>query len=476
MDRTMKRPLAAGLGAVIAGAAAAVLVPTSAQAAENVDSSFNVGCTIHPDQGYGSSDDPAGVSFDGVQNDVSASPALHTITGSSLSTYATGTGHSGEDCGVTGSYRDLLTVGAGSSGLVAGTEVPVQITVRLDADLAAQWGSDPFQTRSDYSVTTSVTSLDDCEFDGESNRCDTPLSFGENHEHYIYWSPPDFWRPHASVDAQAERSYHFTTNAGTELGDYVREVEEVLCEPFPCAASVHADPPEAEVFTGTATLVVGDRYSIAGYMNLFTQAYDSVDARGSATVEELSLSITPASGFEGVQLAYASAGGGEAPDTVAPVVSGATDVTVASTNGTDAVVGWTATAVDDRDGPVAVTCDPPSGSTFPVGATTVTCVAADQAGNTSEVRFVVTVTAPDPMVLLGERLTAITVPQGIRNALRAKYDDAVARFEAGDIAGGCEALGALGNQVSAQTGKKISTADAALLQAAVAAARAANDC
>jgi hypothetical protein len=476
MNRTTKRPLAAGLGAVIAGAAAAVLVPTPALAAENVDSGYNVGCTIHPDQGYGSSGDPAGVSFDGVQNEVSASPVLHTITGSSLSTYVTGTGHSGEDCGVTGSYRDLLTVGAGSSGLAAGAEVPVQVTVRLDADLAAQWGSDRFQTRADYSVTTSVTSLDDCSSDGEGRWCATPLSFGASHEHYIYWSPPDFWRPHASVDAQAERSYHFTTNAGTDLADYTREVEEVLCEPFPCTASLHADPPEAEVFTGTATLVVGDRYSIAGHMNLFTQAYDSADARGAATVEELSLSITPASGFEGVQLAYASGGAGEAPDTVAPVVSGVTDLTVASTNGTDAVVGWTTTAEDDQDGPVAVTCDPSSGSTFPVGRTTVTCVADDQAGNTSEVRFVVTVTAPDPMVLLDERLAGIAVPDGIRNALRSKYDDAVARFEAGDSAGGCEALVALGNQVSAQAGKKISTADAAMLQTSIQDARPADDC
>ena len=473
MNRKVNRRLAAGVGAVIAGAAGAVLVPTAAQAEEHVDSGYNVGCTIHPDQGYGSSGDPAGVSFDGEHNDVTASPVLHTITGSSLATYVTGTGHSGEDCGVTGSYSDLLTVGAGSSGLPLGAEVPVQITVRLDADLAAQWGSDPFQTRAEYSVTTSVTSLDDCTFDGEGYRCDRPLSFGESHEHYIYWSPPDSWRPHASVDAQAERSYHFTTNAGTDLSDYVREVEEVLCEPFPCTASPHVDPPEAEVFSGTATLVVGDRYSVDGYMNLFTQAYDSADARGSATVEELSLSITPASGFEGVHLAYASGGGGT-PDTVAPVVSGATDITVASTNGADAVAVWTATAEDDQDGPVAVTCDPPSGSTFPVGQTTVTCTAGDLAGNTTQVRFVVTVT--DPLVQLGEALAGIAVPNGIRNALQAKYDHAVGSFQAGDTAAGCGALRALGNHVSAQSGKKVSAADAATLQTMIRDARAANDC
>jgi hypothetical protein len=38
-----------------------------------------------------------------------------------------------------------------------------------------------------------------------------------------------------------------------------------------------------------------------------------------------------------------------------------------------------------------VVCDPPSGSTFPKGATTVTCTASDAAGNTNTCTFDVTV-------------------------------------------------------------------------------------
>ena len=38
-------------------------------------------------------------------------------------------------------------------------------------------------------------------------------------------------------------------------------------------------------------------------------------------------------------------------------------------------------ATDDRDGVRPVTCNPPSGSLFPVGQTTVTCTAKDKAGN-----------------------------------------------------------------------------------------------
>ena len=41
-------------------------------------------------------------------------------------------------------------------------------------------------------------------------------------------------------------------------------------------------------------------------------------------------------------------------------------------------------AVDVVDGDVDVTCDPPSGSLFAIGATTVGCSASDTRGNTAE--------------------------------------------------------------------------------------------
>jgi hypothetical protein len=47
------------------------------------------------------------------------------------------------------------------------------------------------------------------------------------------------------------------------------------------------------------------------------------------------------------------------------------------------------TALDAFDGPVPVTCSPASGSTFPVGKTTVRCAASDLAGNTATDTFTV---------------------------------------------------------------------------------------
>ena len=83
-------------------------------------------------------------------------------------------------------------------------------------------------------------------------------------------------------------------------------------------------------------------------------------------------------------------------DSTAPVVTVA-DVSAEATSADGAVVSYDANAVDAVDGPIGVVCDLPSGSTFPLGETTVTCEATDNAGNTGTASFTVTVvdsTAP----------------------------------------------------------------------------------
>ncbi len=82
-----------------------------------------------------------------------------------------------------------------------------------------------------------------------------------------------------------------------------------------------------------------------------------------------------------------------AEDTAAPTISCPADISVpeSSSAANSATVSYSVTASDDS-GAVAVDCDPPSGSTFPVGTTQVRCTAADQVGNTAECNFNVTVT------------------------------------------------------------------------------------
>lgn len=79
-------------------------------------------------------------------------------------------------------------------------------------------------------------------------------------------------------------------------------------------------------------------------------------------------------------------------DTTAPVISTPADITVDATSADGAEVEYSATAVDDVSGDVDVTSSVPSGSTFPIGTSTVTLTAQDDYGNVATSAFSVTVT------------------------------------------------------------------------------------
>jgi hypothetical protein len=86
-------------------------------------------------------------------------------------------------------------------------------------------------------------------------------------------------------------------------------------------------------------------------------------------------------------------------DTTAPVLTLPSPITTEATSAGGAAVTFTASATDETDGAVPVSCTPPSGSTFPVGTTTVNCSAQDAAGNVGSGAFTVTVTDSQPPVL-----------------------------------------------------------------------------
>src|ERR1051325_11620746 len=70
------------------------------------------------------------------------------------------------------------------------------------------------------------------------------------------------------------------------------------------------------------------------------------------------------------------------------------DITAAATSPSGAVVTYSDTTSGGCDPSPAVNCNPPSGSTFPIGTTTVTCTATDPCGGSATCSFTVTVTAP----------------------------------------------------------------------------------
>jgi hypothetical protein len=91
------------------------------------------------------------------------------------------------------------------------------------------------------------------------------------------------------------------------------------------------------------------------------------------------------------------------PLTDPPTILGATSQVVEATGPGGAVVTLNVTATNVCQPSVPVTCTPPSGSLFPFGTNTVTCVAVDAFGVTNTASFTVTVrdTTPPVLALLG---------------------------------------------------------------------------
>jgi hypothetical protein len=69
-------------------------------------------------------------------------------------------------------------------------------------------------------------------------------------------------------------------------------------------------------------------------------------------------------------------------------------------------------ATDAVDPAPALSCTPPSGSTFPVGTTSVTCTATDAAGNSATASFDVTVIDTTPPTLVVPASTVFELIQG----------------------------------------------------------------
>jgi parallel beta-helix repeat protein len=108
-------------------------------------------------------------------------------------------------------------------------------------------------------------------------------------------------------------------------------------------------------------------------------------------------------------------------DTTPPAIATPANLTAEATGPAGAVVTFTASATDLVDGAVPVSASPASGSTFPLGTTTVKLTSTDAHGNTATSSFTVTVqdttpptfksltASPDTLWPVNHKLVAITV-------------------------------------------------------------------
>jgi hypothetical protein len=147
-----------------------------------------------------------------------------------------------------------------------------------------------------------------------------------------------------------------------------------------------------------------------------------------------------------------------------PAFPALSNVEVNATSPSGAAVTYTVSATDKEDGSIAGNCVPPSASTFPIGTTTVTCTATDLGGHTVSAMFDVVVKGATGQITdLSKKVSTINLNQGIANSLDAKLhavQDALASVKDGKTGAACNKLDAALNEISAQSGKDITVAQA----------------
>jgi hypothetical protein len=152
-------------------------------------------------------------------------------------------------------------------------------------------------------------------------------------------------------------------------------------------------------------------------------------------------------------------------DTTAPTVAVPADIDQVAASPLGDVINYAASADDIVDPAPAFDCVPASGTTFPLGDTTVDCSASDASENDNAASFLVTITLGqttfDGFVA---KIEGLGLENGLTNALRVKVQSAAGQFASGNASAATSSLNALLNQVSAQEGKKLTSGQADTLR------------
>lgn len=131
-------------------------------------------------------------------------------------------------------------------------------------------------------------------------------------------------------------------------------------------------------------LIASEKFTVTGGSGIYT------GASGSGVVKTVSLGPPAFEGddtWSGTLIVP-----GLHFDLTAPKLKGTTSRTIlARHRATKVRVPFNVSTTDDHDGPVQVSCQPHSGSRFPIGRTVITCSATDHSANTANASFAITV-------------------------------------------------------------------------------------
>jgi HYR domain len=194
--------------------------------------------------------------------------------------------------------------------------------------------------------------------------------------------------------------------------------------------NVDSQNPATVTFTAAAPVVATAALT---FQNCHQSKDVTVSAPASAEAGDYTIAVAASGGLGGTYnvspssiAVHVDAAPPQQTDTTPPDLSLPANFTVEATSASGAVATFTASASDNGQ-TVAVSCNPPSGSTFGFGATTVTCSATDASNNTATGTFQITVQdTTGPALTLPAGITAdATSPAGGTVNFDATATDAV---------------------------------------------------
>ena len=187
-----------------------------------------------------------------------------------------------------------------------------------------------------------------------------------------------------------------------------------------------------------------------------------------STVSDGGHSFTATATDEAGNTSAASAALAVTIDTAAPMVHPPSNISVNATSPAGAVVSYGVSVTDVGSPGLVATCTSAltaglaSGSTFPIGTTTMTCTAQDAAGNSSATgTFTIAVQSASQQVTnLETKVQNVRLDPPTRRNLVRILQNAQSAITKGDIVGACDKLTSFSSQVQAQAGKKLAQATA----------------
>jgi HYR domain len=338
------------------------------------------------------------------------------------------------------------------SNVLASTSNPAGVVVNYSEPTATDLGESLTVTCAPASGSTFVIGTTPVDCSASDGRGNTGHAFFNVIVTLLDSEAPSFTTVPASSSNQATSAAGAPVSWTIAASDNIDPSPTISCTPssgstFPlgttpvsCTASDDAGNTSAPVsFDVSVVDTIAPTLSLPGNQQVETENPSGTAVTYSASASDtvagaLSAGCSPASGATfpvGTTTVNCSANDGHGNTTpgsftvtvvlvdhTAPTFSGVSgDISVEANGPGGSIVNFpTPTAADTLDGPIAgVACSPVSGSTFPIGTTTVTCSASDSHGNSGNASFNVIVrdTTPPTLIVPVPRSVYATTPTGV---------------------------------------------------------------